>query len=772
MSALDLAFAHSSGTPDCGHFLRAHFERLPSLADRLAGGYVHVSKRHGHAAANRWLNHNAKDLIEPTEVYRRFEAIKGDLQRGFEALVKRGATTIEGLKAGCEWLTSVQERLMLRGLNATHDDEAVINHASAQATAIERERSKLIGGIAEHNRRLRLGLLPPPLNLKTPKARTLSGQAREVALQIAQSRNPLSPPLGVIPLMAVFRWYRAPVMSLRVVNVMALEKAQFRARSHGFSPPGLKLKPSAQLARLTSANWWRRQLRTLAGRRLEQVQREAHRVHKRAGIYCSHVTLDRRRAQKNRNTALLEALEAINQDGQVYTLAELAELGLSNPNHRRAELMLRISDTEAESRRMGHVGMFYTITAPSRFHPVVSENSVRNRKYDGSTPRDAQAYLQKVWARTRAALARENLGIYGIRVVEPHHDGTPHWHLLIWMKREDANRINHIIRDHAEADTPEELFDRRGRETTARFKVERINYAKGTAAGYVAKYISKNINGEQFTRDGIEGDDKDSYGHDLNSVAPRIESWAAVWGIRQFQFVGLPSVTVWREIRRLNEKHATELENWEAATRPDQRIASRFEQIRKAANAGQWDQFLRLMGGPNMPRKQRPIKPWTMPRVDLNRLKDEQAQISHATGEVGEGIEARGRHGEPTPGTFGIVVADGRGNEHEYLTRFYRWQVRGKSRSHQGGLGGGAAESPWTRVTNCTGGPDIEPREPPEEEKKAQLARLKEWQSSEIYRVERDAEYQDALAAREAARNLFAPRPRTQQEEYFPPELC
>ena len=767
MTALKLAFVHSSGTKDCYLYLQGHFERLPSLAEKLADGYVHVSKRHGHAAANRWLARNTRELIDPASVYRRFPAIAQDLELGFNGQVKRVPTTIEGLQQACQWLASVQERLVIHGLNVTHDDEAVINHAEAQATAVERERSKLIGGIAEHNRRLRLGLLPPPLNLKTPKARTLSGQAREVALQIADSRNPLSPPLGVIPLMAVFNWYRAPVMSLSVVNEMALEKARHRARLHDINPPSLKLKSSVQLAKLTDPIWWRRQLRRLGGRRLEQVQREAHRVHKRAGIYCSNVTLDRRRSQKNRTRALLEALEAINQEGQVYTLAELAELGLSNPDHRRAELMLRISDTEAESRRLGHVGMFYTITAPSRFHPVISENSVRNSKYDGSTPREAQAYLQKVWARIRAALARENLGIYGIRVVEPHHDGTPHWHLLIWMKREDAKRINQIMQSHAEADTPEELFDRRGRKTTARFKVERINYAKGTAAGYVAKYISKNINGEQFTRNGVANDDKDRYGHDLNSVAPRIESWAAVWGIRQFQFVGLPSVTVWREVRRLNEKHIDELTAWEAATRPEKRIAGRLEKIRAAANSGQWDQFLRLMGGPNLPRKQRPVKPWTMPRVDLDRL-----EFSHSTGEVHEGIEAKGRHGESKLGTFGIVVSDGRGNEHEYLTRFYRWQVRSKSRGHQGVTGGGEAASPWTRVTNCTQGPDIQPREPSPEEIKAQRERLEEWKRSEIYRAEAEDAFREGQEAIEAARNLFAPSNPTQQEEYFPPELC
>ncbi|MDP0947687.1 replication endonuclease, partial [Klebsiella pneumoniae] len=77
---------------------------------------------------------------------------------------------------------------------------------------------------------------------------------------------------------------------------------------------------------LSCSLWWRRKLRRLAGRRLEQVQREAHRVHRRAGIYCSDMSVERRRAQHHRNRALLETLEAINQEGQVYTLAELAEL--------------------------------------------------------------------------------------------------------------------------------------------------------------------------------------------------------------------------------------------------------------------------------------------------------------------------------------------------------------------------------------------------------------------------------------------------------------
>lgn len=754
------------GTRECLAWRQAFFDQLPTLAEDLAASFVQMASRHGNAAGNRWLSRNAQGLIEPGHIYRRFEAIAADLQRGFRALVRREPTTIEGIRAGCAWLASVEQRLVIGGLNATHDDDALVDYAQAQARAVESERSRLIGNIAEHNRRSRLGLLPPPRELPPLRGKSLSAQARHLADIIAASRNPLSPPPGGIPLMAVFKWQRTPVMSLAVAEELALGQARGRARLHGIQPPSLKSKSSAQLARLTCPLWWRRQLRRLAGRRLEQVQREAHRVHARAGIYCSDMTLERRRSQKNRNRALLEAIEAINQEGQVYTLAELAELGLANPDHRRAELMLRIRDTEAEARRAGHQGMFYTVTTPSRFHPVLQRSAQRNPRYDGSTPRDAQHYLQQLWAKVRAKLARDGLAVYGIRVVEPHHDGTPHWHLLIWMRPEHEDQVTRTLREYAEAESPQELYDRRGNKTTARFKAVKIDPSRGTAAGYVAKYISKNINGQQFARQGVEGDHLDRYQHDLDSSAPRIEAWAATWGIRQFQFVGLPSVTVWREVRRLTERQQQQLDQWEAATRPEPRAAERLAAIRQAANAGQWDLFMRLMGGPNLPRKERPVRPWREWRMDLER-----EALSHSTGEIHESLEALGRYGEPMKTTLGLAVSDGRGREFEYLTRLYRWEVRPRRRAAEGSNGPGAAGDAWTCVTNCTG-VDIRPRQPSPEELAEQLARFRAWRASEEVRAETESAEIEAQLTRAAARRLFAPPPPPEPEEYFTPELC
>lgn len=780
MSAIEQSKAYGSptinGKQGCADWrAEKFFDRLPGLAEELAQGFLHVAKRHGNRAGNRWLTHNATDLLDPEQIYQRFAPIADDLRRGVIGIRRQHTTTIDGIKAASAWLTTVQQRLVIGSFNASHDDDALVDYAKAKARAIEDYRHNLIGSIAEHNRLQRLGLLAEGRPAVAAGA-TLSRQSRRRALVRARQRNPLTPPPRVTSL-AGLTFTRCHTLSLAVVDLAALQWARAIAAQHGIEPPPRKGRIAAQLARLCCSLWWRRKLRRLAGRRLEQVQREAHRVHRRAGIYCSDATIERRRSQQNRNRALLETIEAINQEGQVYTLAELAELGLANPDHRRAELMLRIRDTENEARRLGHLGMFYTLTTPSRFHPVLSKSAKRNPKYDGATPREAQQHLQGLWARARAKLHREGLDIYGIRVVEPHHDGTPHWHLLMFMNAADEPRITEILREHAEEESPEELVNRCGKPTSARFKAVTIDPSKGTAAGYVAKYISKNINGKQFM-------DADSYGRPMDTSAPRIEAWASVWGIRQFQFMGLPSVTVWREVRRLTEKQEAQLRAWEEATRPEPTAAERLEAIRRAANAGEWDSFIRLMGGPCTPRKDQPVKPWRFFAMDASR-----ESLSHATGEVSDSVEAQGRYGDPVQVTKGLVVS-GRFGEAEYLTRLFKWEIRSRRRAQEEAAdGAGEAGDAWTRVTNCTG-VDIRPREPSPEALQAQLQRFQEWRGSEEVRAEAEDAEAEADQARAAALHLIKHDPAARQvlaergvfiapppvepvwEEYFPPELC
>lgn len=370
-------------------------------------------------------------------------------------------------------------------------------------------------------------------------------------------------------------------------TITALRAAMERVcLGQGIEPPDADRTDQAAIARMTCHLWWRRKLRRRHGRTQEAAAIRLGRVSRKGNLYVSDEGLRARQQQNLRNSATLEATVVRNELEQEFTLAELQSKSTSNKKLKRIELMTRMSGFETYADKHGHTGLFLTMTCPSRFHRYRTVKGgkvvIDNPNYQpDATPAEGQRYLGRVWSRIRAELARNSLGIYGFRIAEPQHDGTPHWHLLLFCQPEHADLIEAVILKQALKDSPDEPG---AREHRCDFK--RIDKAKGSATGYIAKYIAKNIDGEHI--------DKDLEGCAGAESAQRVEAWAARWGIRQFQQIGGPPVGVWRELRRIKHIDAHGPECLHAAHKAANKRESTDDQ---EAQGAAWDMYCDAQGG-------------------------------------------------------------------------------------------------------------------------------------------------------------------------------
>ena len=456
------------------------------------------------------------------------------------------------------------------------------------------------------------------------------------------------------------------------------------------------------IKRASCDRWWRRALRRSRSREAEALAIEIGMVTRRRQLYASHDAVNMRRAQKRRNQAVLDAMVAINELGESFKLSELVDKSVSNPALRRVELMCRMSGFESIAQGLELAGEFVTLTAPSRFHSHHAASSTRNSKWDGSSPRDTADYLCRVWSRITSALDRAGIRIFGMRIAEPHHDATPHFHCLFFLRKQDRRNFRLIVARYAVREDRAELglnyacnkadamrqaralratgtheslkvlAERIDWETRfwqsisngvwkaikARVDFKAIDWTRGTATGYLIKYVAKNIDGRRQDGEsaGVDyeaAEDIDG-GNDMMATARRADAWAATWGIRQFQQVGGPPVTVWRELRR-----------WEV-----EGADNTIELAAIAADVGDWGRFVEVMGGWEQRRRAMPLKAITRPATVPNRY-----------GEEG------------MPSILGVVDVE---TGFLAITRTHVWEIqRDVTQS-------GRAATAWTRVNNST----------------------------------------------------------------------
>jgi hypothetical protein len=418
-------------------------------------------------------------------------------------------------------------------------------------------------------------------------------------------------------------------------------------------------KASAQdyesaLVRFDDDEWWYRKLNTLRLQTLEYLEIAAGNVgkkkvkkvkdsngkkqtiHSHHQEYASNFCVAEYRKQRKNNDEYLKLMDVVNLDTlDTIPLNEIADKTASNPEIRRIELMVRCRGLEDYADELGYESFFVTWTAPSKYHKNSAKWSDEKQNRKGVSPSETQSYLCGQWQKCRAKIHRNGVDWFGVRVAEPHIDSTPHWHMLIFCKPDESSTMQSIIREYAlEHDSDE------GGAQENRIDVKAIDRSKGSATGYIAKYIAKNINAKHSENE----PDFDGSGS-LSDSAVRVLSWASRWKIRQFQFFGTASVSVYRELRRIKNPL----------------VNKALESVRAAADSGKWDAFVKA--------------------IALNPVK-----LSYQDDETN-------KYGETVKKVDGVIS-----QSISTLTRLVKFALKKRG---AGALSGGSRAT-WSTVNNCT----------------------------------------------------------------------
>ncbi|UAK21187.1 replication endonuclease [Kluyvera sp. CRP] len=369
------------------------------------------------------------------------------------------------------------------------------------------------------------------------------------------------------------------------------------------------------IARMMNNEWWVSQLKAQRMRWRESLLIAAGEVNKDRSPYASKTAIRDVHARRLANLEYLKSCELENKaTGERIDLISKVMASISNPEIRRMELMNTIAGIERYAASVGHVGMFITITTPSKYHPTRQVGKGENKTVQlnhgwndkAYTPKDGQRYLCSIWSKMRTAFKDNDLQVYGMRVVEPHHDGTPHWHMMLFCKRAQRKQITDIMRRYAMKEDGHERGAARNR-----FEAKHLN--KGGAAGYIAKYIAKNIDG--YALDGQLDNDT---GKPLKDTASAVTAWASTWRIPQFKPIGIPTMGAYRELRKLPRGVSI-------ASDFDERV----EAARHAADEGEFDLYIAAQGGANVKRDDQTVR---VARTTTDEVNEYEEDIERVVG--------------------------------------------------------------------------------------------------------------------------------------------
>ncbi|PMG54915.1 replication endonuclease [Vibrio splendidus] len=290
---------------------------------------------------------------------------------------------------------------------------------------------------------------------------------------------------------------------------------------------------------------------------LSLVQREALYIaqsNKRIGgdskeSIASIDMVDLKKRQNDYNQKLLSK-KGIYIDGELIPLSKFAK----TKQKKAAELYSKTKGFEKLAQEKGFGWAFLTMTAPAKFHanPVSSQHN--RAKWTREKVTGAHSYLRACWAALGKQIADDGHPmkaghLFGVRVVEPHKDGTPHWHMLVFF---DPQLEDYLFSSSCG------LFQKHFQHSPHAFKVNMGISSTGknvaSASSYIFKYILKSIGGE-FLGDELHISNGNLEIEKIQNDANKISAWKSAVNIKMYHQFGVHGTSeLWGVARKISAK--------------------------------------------------------------------------------------------------------------------------------------------------------------------------------------------------------------------------
>ena len=213
------------------------------------------------------------------------------------------------------------------------------------------------------------------------------------------------------------------------------------------SRKGKSLK--GDIARYCCNRWWNRKLSVIHKRNFEHIAQFLGQVNKQRNIYLSEYALNKIQQKKKSRNTFLETLLAINEQGDQHELVDFVESSLSCATNKISELLMRMVGTAQYAENKAYDAHLVTFLCPIEMKSSFDYGEM-NDEYIKNSTLEAHKYLMKSWKNTRSALDKKEKDYFGFRVVEPCHDGSPHWHLLIYTSPQKSKFILEFLKERME----------------------------------------------------------------------------------------------------------------------------------------------------------------------------------------------------------------------------------------------------------------------------------------------------------------------------------